>query len=298
MTILENEHGVDGSLMIQKINKDLRNAAKAMTTSEARFLVDTYYMIQNMRIRQGNQEKALDKLGEPHEFITYSAANALILEEQIKAALNIFTKHNPMAVWPRSITGIGPVLCAGLVAYLDVTRSSSAGGFWNYAGLNPSAVWEKGQKRPWNAELKRLCWLIGESFVKVKSRESDVYGKIYEARKVYEAAKNERGDYAEQAARVLVSRKIQDKTARGILESGKLLPAHVHARCKRYAVKIFLSHLYEVMHRIHYGRPGPIPYAIAHLDHKDMIEVPNLSMVGPARQVYLIRNPSLNQTPE
>lgn len=298
MTILDNDHGVDGSLVIQKINKDLRNAAKLMTTAEARFLVDTYYMIQNMRIRQGNQEKALEKMGEPHEFITYSAANALILEEQIKAALNLFTKHNPMALWPRSITGIGPVICAGLIAYLDVTRSSSAGGFWNYAGLNPDAKWEKGQKRPWNAELKRLCWLLGESFVKVKSRESDFYGKIYDARKVYEEAKNERGDYAEQARNIRATRKFQDAKTIERLESGKLLQAHIHARCKRYAVKIFLSHLYEVMHRIHYGTPGPIPYAIAHLNHKDMIEVPNMSVIPEARKVYLLRNPTLNQTPE
>lgn len=283
------DDSIEGGLVLAKLNKDLRTAAKLMSNAEARFLVDTYYSIQKMRIRQGNQEKALEKMGEPHAFVSFSAANSEVLEDQIKAALNIYSKNHPMCIWPRSITGIGPVICAGLIAYLDVTKSSSAGGFWSYAGLNPAAKWEKGQKRPWNANLKTLCWKTGESFVKVKSRESDVYGKIYDARKAYEEAKNERGDYADQAALALVQRKIQEKAAVERLKSGMLLQAHIHERAKRYATKIFLSHLYEVMHRIHHGTPGPIPYVIAHLNHKDMIEVPNLSLVDDARKEYLRR---------
>jgi hypothetical protein len=38
-------------------------------------------------------------------------------------------------------------------------------------------------KRPYNEKLKVLSWKIGESFVKVRNRPQDVYGKIYVERK-------------------------------------------------------------------------------------------------------------------
>lgn len=273
------------------INKDLKIAARTMSSREARYLVDTYYMIQSVRIREGNQQSAMIKLGEPHFFIDFALAQSEMLEEQIKNALNIYSKYHPFGTWTRSITGIGPVIAAGLIAFIDIERAHSAGAIWRYAGLDPSCVWDykNGQKRPWNAALKVLCWKLGESFVKVKGNKSDFYGKLYEKRKEYETFKNENKDYAEQAAKILEVRKIQDKKARAILESGMLVPAHIHARCKRYAVKIFLSHLYDMMHEIHYGKPAPIPYVIQFLGHKDMIEVPNRHLFSSAREAYIKR---------
>jgi hypothetical protein len=49
----------------------------------------------------------------------------------------------------------------------------------------------------------------------------------------------------------------------------------LHARAKRYAVKLFLAHLHEVWYREHYKTAPPIPYPIAHLGHAHYIAPPN-----------------------
>jgi len=136
-------------------------------------------------------------------------------------------------------------------------------------------------KRPWNHRLKVLCWKIGESFVKVKNHPDDIYGKIYEARKQYEIEKNEKGEYAEQAANILRTKEIdKDTVAYQYYKQGVLPPGHIHARAKRYAVKIFLSHYHYVAYRLHYGKEPPKPYVIEHLGHVDIIPVPNLEVIG------------------
>ena len=49
-------------------------------------------------------------------------------------------------------------------------------------------------------------------------------------------------------------------------------PAHIHARAKRFAVKIFISNLHEVWFEKHFGRPAPAPYPFAHLGHTHKID--------------------------
>jgi len=57
--------------------------------------------------------------------------------------------------------------------------------------------------------------------------------------------------------------------------AGKLPPAHIHARAKRWAVKIFLAHWHHVAYMIEYKKAPPKPYSLEHLGHVHMIEVPN-----------------------
>lgn len=121
---------------------------------------------------------------------------------------------------------------------------------------------------PWNAQLKVLCWKIGESFVKVSGHPKDIYGHVYLDRKAYESAKNEAGDYAAQAEAKLVKFKIgKDTEAYSHYSKGRLPPAHIHSRAKRYAVKLFLAHYHGELYRLTFGKEPPLPYPIAHLGH-------------------------------
>src|SRR6516164_4562085 len=43
--------------VIARLKKDLREAAKGLTTEEARYLVDLYYQLQGFRIAAGNQTR-------------------------------------------------------------------------------------------------------------------------------------------------------------------------------------------------------------------------------------------------
>jgi hypothetical protein len=260
---------------ISRLTRDLAAATTTMTDDEARFLVDAYYMMQDQRIRTDNQVRALSGDAEPHAVLAWLAGQSDTLENQVKRALTKFAQSHRFGAWPMAQVGIGPVITAGLLAHLDINRAPVAGHFWNFAGLNPGIAWEKGQKRPFNAALKTLCWKIGESFVKVSGREDAFYGQIYAAKKVSEIEKNEAGLFADQAAAKLERFKIGKTTdAYKAYSIGKLPPAHIHARAKRYAVKLFLSHLHETMYEIEYGTTPPLPYAMAHLGHAHKIEVP------------------------
>lgn len=257
----------------KRMDRDLVLAATTLSRDEARFLVDAYYQMQENRIRADGQVRALDESDEPHAVLQWLGIQADTVEGQIKRALAKYAESDPLGQWALSICGIGPVITAGLLAHIDIEKAPTVGHIWRFAGLDPTMKWEKGKKRPWNASLKTLCWKIGESFVKVSGRENDIYGHIYLERKAYEQGRNERGELAEQAAAILTAKRIgKDTQARGHYEAGRLPPAHIHARAKRYAVKLFLAHYFEVGYKLKTGHAPPLPYPIAHLGHAHKID--------------------------
>ena len=341
--------------LLKKLTKDVKNGAKTLGKQEARYLTDLYYSLQSFRILTNNQIRAIKQsdTDEPHETIAFFAKNFETLENDIKKVLDVYTDNDPVGQWCKSITGIGAVISAGLIANLDVEKKPTAGHFWSYCGLNDNnrpwigtektkkiindvlgdkkskdityedfvkccaatkwkpenlieATGKDGKKifynaegteykfkkediiaqcskRPYNAKLKKLCWLIGQSFVKVSNNPNDIYGKIYQYRKAYEMAKNENGDYKEQAEE---KAKIVGKTTEAwkYYSIGKLPPAHIQARAERYAVRIFLSHLHQIMYLVNYGKMPPKPYALGILNHAHEIKCPNIEEY---KKIYL-----------
>lgn len=331
---------------LKRLTRDLRNAAKTMTPDEARYLVDAYYQMQENRIRSQNQIRAGlgDESSEPHETLGWLLDNTAMLERNIKNALDAYSSAGKTGQWSKSIVGIGPVIAAGLLAHIDITKAKTVGHIHRFAGLDSTVKWqnaeeckkwineqlteryvETGQhstpdqefvylaaaywgrnaesllrlsttdfrtkkpvaltnarlasalaRRPWNANLKTLCWKIGESFVKVSGNENDFYGKLYMQRKAQEILKNDAGEFKQQAEDKLKRFKIgKDTDAFKAYSSGKLPPAHIHARAKRWAVKLFLSHWHSVAYYEATGTKAPRPYVIEHMGHTDVIETPN-----------------------
>lgn len=272
----ERSDGWDDEHLDEKIrlSRDLVTAARVMGSEEARYLVDAYYMTQENRKRTDNQVRALGE--EPHFLIAWLADKNRTLEHQVARALDAYTQAHPMGDWMRDIVGIGPVLSAGLLAHIDMDHCPTVGHIWQFAGIAGSGQkpWEKGQKRPFNSTLKVICWKIGQSFMKLSNREDCFYGKVYRERKAYEVANNEAGRLAEAAGRSLPHFK-RTTEAYKWYEKGMLPPAHIDARARRYAVKLFLSHLHGEWHERHYGRPAPLPYPIAFMGHAHIINAPN-----------------------
>lgn len=259
---------------VQRIRKDLLASSGLLSAREVRFLVDTYYAVQNFRIAAGGQERAADKLAEPHVFVTWIMDQFWILESEIKKALDRYAQEQRPGRWAMSQHGIGPVITAGLLAHIDITRAPTVGHIWSFAGLNPEAKWKKGEKRPWNARLKVLCWKIGESFKKTYNSPKSIYGKVYRDRKAFEVEKNDSGARAEQAAQTLAEKNIRDKETRAKYEAGKLPDGRLDARACRYATKLFLAHMHHVMYESHYGKEPPKPYVVEHLGHVHAIKPP------------------------
>lgn len=261
---------------IQRLSRDLVEAATSMTLDEARYLVDSYYVIQDARKRTGSQQKAMDKDKEPHLLLDWLNMQSDTLEGQIKRALARFTDQHEVGAWLKSIYGIGPVLTAGLIAHIDIKKAPTAGHIWRYAGLDPTSKWEKKTKRPWNADLKTLCWKVGQSFMKFSNAPECIYGHVYRTRKDYEVKRNEAMGNASTAADILAKRKITNPDTLAFLKSGKLPPGQIDARARRYATKLFLAHLQYVWWYLDTKTAAPKPYSISHLGHAHVIQPPNL----------------------
>lgn len=262
------------------LDRDIRQAASTLTVPQARFLVDLYYQWQDDRKSSRAQLRASAEEPEPHGVVTWLANNTERVEKTILYELAKFSNSQRVGLWAQSIMGIGPVLTAGLIAHIDITRAPTVGHIWSFAGVNPDQrKWEKGSKRPFNSKLKVLVWKIGESFVKVSNRENDIYGHVYAERKVLEQTRNEAGAFAYQAAHALSSKNYGKSTdAYKAYIMGILPPAHIHARAKRYAAKLFLAHYHHVAYELEYGEAPPKPYVIDHLAHAHYIAPPNWPM--------------------
>lgn len=280
---------------------DIKAAAHSLSLKEIRYLVDTYYLLQDQRKASANQTRALTTSDEPCQFIAWVSRQFNLLEKRTAQVLDYWTRSHPLSAWARSIIGIGPVIAAGLAAHIDLNPwhcaqfsqckakapcspdaphgsvcthrpVTTAGQVWRFAGLDPTIKWEKSQRRPWNAALKVLCWKIGESFVKVSGNPDSLYGQLYQDRKAWESARNDQGLYQDQAAAILAAKKIGKSTeAYKWYSQGKLPPGHLHARAKRYAVKLFLAHYFEQSWRLTHGTEPPLPYVIQHLGHAHLL---------------------------
>ena len=318
---------------LDQLTRDLKAAAKTLGKAQARFLVDFFYQIQAYRIRSNIQTRSETDTTAPNNlFLTWSAKNFQTFENNIKSALDTFTLEYTVGRWTQDICGIGPIITAGLLAHIDITKAPTYGHIWRFAGLDSTQSWNKGQKRPWNAQLKTLCaFKLGESFVKVQNRENDYYGKMFARRRNLENDNNLDGRYAGQAmaqlgdeaelkkchdiqypikarnfgedtnARIWLEGRVTRKAAEDFalldasqriafikkqgdnpIDSGvrMLPPAQIHARARRYAVKLFLSHLHHVMFDDYYGRAPMIPYPFEKLRHdeKHYLPPPNWPM--------------------
>jgi hypothetical protein len=308
--IMANPTDTESPELVTRLSRDLKKAAATLSAEEARFLVDSYYQMQGDRIRSANQVRSLTASEEPHQTIAWLAEQSGVLERSIAGALDTYSNASVLGRWARSICGIGPVITAGLLAHIDIVKAPTAGHIWRFAGLDPTVTWEKKSKRPWNASLKTLTWKIGESFVKVSTNEDDFYGHLYVDRKLKEQARNLAGEYADQAAAKLAKVKIGKDTDAYVWYSGSLTkkdaiqianaptekrvglarklagepgsglamlpPAHIHARAKRWAVKLFLAHYQAVAFRDHFGIDAPKPYILTQVGgHAHEIKPPN-----------------------
>lgn len=261
---------------VRRLTKDLRLAAERLSDAEARYLVDLYYTTQKNRIRANNQIRAGSESGEPNELLSWVAGNFDVTEQGCKSALHAYAKTRQAGRWMLGIHGIGPVIAAGMLAHIDIERAPTVGHIWRFAGLDPTVRWERKTKRPWNADLKVLCWKAGKSFVMLRGSKNDVYGKLYEQRKAYEVERNEAGLYADQAEASLREKNYGRETdARKHYEAGHLPPARIDARARRWTVKLFLAHVHHVMFESHFGEPPPKPYVLEHKGHAHMVGPPN-----------------------
>lgn len=199
-------------------------------------LIRQYYRIQKHRVAFGNQVRELEEEDQKIEPFDDYHGRMKAIENDIKGDIEDAIKEQD--IWQdflKDVKGIGPILGAALWSMIDIRKAKHVSSLWKYAGQAPDSKRKKGEKLDYNPELKKVCWKIGESFIKTNSP----YKEIYDARKEYEKD-----------------------------HSPDLTDGHQHNRAKRYMVKEFLKDLWLTWREME-GLEVTPPYAVAKLDHHD-----------------------------
>ena len=267
---------------VPRAGKEMVLSATKLTNPEARFLVSNYYAAQDARKRSDMQIRHMgDNVALP-EVLSYSRDGNAVIEGQVMKCLESWANGSPVGRWCLAQFGVGPVLAAGFLAHLDIERAPTAGHFWSFAGQNPEMKWGKGEKRPYNADLKQLCYHFGECAKRTSNNPDSFYGRIYRDRKEYVVAKNDAGGNAERA------KTFTTKSAdwKATLAKGKLPDGNLDRQAGNYAAKIFLSHLHAVMYWDHYKKAPPKPFAIAHQGHAHEIKIPHMDLFPGFAEAY------------
>ena len=210
------------------LRSDLKELARTMTPKQVRGLVDMYYIVQKNRCRAKAQMRELQEAGEPYAIIEWLFKNQSKLERATQGALGHFAEAHPVGRWSIAQYGIGPVISAGLIAHIDILKAPHVGHIWAFAGLT-NERWNKAEKRPWNAKLKRLCFIIGDCMWKFHNQPDCYYGRLMAKRKLLECERNERGDYADQAKKALQEKDYGDDTVAKPFMEGRYLPVRFQA---------------------------------------------------------------------
>lgn len=157
----ENDQRDFNELELMEVNGFTKKVSKSFDNindaNQARFTIDTYYQIQDMRINTANKIRA-DRQGfdnrttnkeerkEKLSVLDYQLAMMESTEENLKKILDRYSDSNYLSRWARQTLGIGPVLAASLPAYFslkieeDGSTRMHAGSWWNYAGLNDNNI--------------------------------------------------------------------------------------------------------------------------------------------------------------
>lgn len=218
--------------------------------TKLRFLVESYYDAQKLRIMTDNRLLALSRfLGVPLEdqrIVGLTSTSTIIsgLEKSIvKMLRQELADYTIYTEWMHYVKGLGPVLSAGLIAWIqDISKFDNVSKLWAFSGYHviegKAPRRTRGAKINWNPHLKTHCWKVGKQFVKTKCLYREYYLKF----KAAEAEKHP-----------------------------DLTKGHIDARARRKVVKLFLSHLWAKWRELE-GLPVTKPYSIGMMKHAGYIE--------------------------
>lgn len=276
---------------VPRLGREQVLEAEKLSDPEARFLVANYYAAQEMRKRADMQIRHIGDKELP-ALLSYTADANAIMESQVRRGLKAYAESKPVGRWLMAQDGIAEVITAGFLAHLTIEHvdkltgelvpTQTAGHWYSFAGLLPEKKWNKGEKRPWNADLKQICFHCGECFKRVSGKPGAYYGGLYQWRKALLVERNEAGHNAERAKTFTT----KSADVKALLVQGKLPAGNLDRQACNWAVKILLSHLHALWYWDTYGVPPPKPFAIAILNHAHELRIPLTDMFPGFKEAY------------
>lgn len=233
------------------------------SVNEIAYLESLRQQMQRHRIQMGNRIAAIER-GDSEgnqDIAEYFAGRFEGIESEIAGLIADGVKEHPVYPWLDAVKGIGPGLSGALLAPIDIHRANSISALWRYAGQGVNSEGQrdrptKGKKLPYNANLKKTCYLIGTSFM----RAGSPYRAEYDTAKEFYTVN--RPDWTK---------------------------GHCDMAAKRRMIKMFLSHLWVVWRDVE-GLPLSAPYASSQLRHDGIVPpwryVPDFEYSHALREHY------------
>ena len=231
---------------------------------ELKIKTETYYAVQKIRIQAELRIKAFVR----DERLTEERAGALHfwLDESLKKFEGIIKKEvatllKDVPAWTefmKDVKGVGPCLAGSLVSgIVDISRFNHVSSLWHYCGMHvvdgEAPRRKRGEKLNWHPFLRMTIYKLTDSFIK-QNAEKCLYRRLYDEKKAFYQEK-----YPEPVT-----------VKQGTREITKYTKGHIHNMAKRYAGKMFLSHLWAKWRALE-GLSVSDPWIIAHGDHADII---------------------------
>ena len=260
-----------------------------------RNLVDIFYDFQDqriqtqLRIESSKRQHSLSEDDLSIYGITTIFENALSFEKDIEKIIkNQLKNHALYTQYLIKITGIGHLLSAGLIAYIDdIEKFDHVSSLWQYCGYGmnrfcpqckkPTYVnkeYDTGKKAKKLQPLEHCSVCDAETVAIIQKRISGYQSNWNDRLKVL--AWKAGTSFVKQSAKRSGYRKLYDKIKKEeiklhpepIKENSKTLfnPGHLHNRAMRKVVKIFLAHLWQTWRR-QQGLEATEPYAKQLLHH-------------------------------
>lgn len=260
-----------------------------------RTLVDIYYDFQEQRIQTQLRIGASKKVNSLTEEdlsiygITTIFENAQTFEKDIEKLIRKQLRNHALYnQYLEKITGIGPMLGAGLIAYVDdIEKFDHVSSLWQYSGYGMNRYCEN-CKKPTSINVeydtgtiaKKLhplekCTICQNKTISILQRRMSGYQSNWNDRLKVLAWKAGTS-FVKQKATNSKYRKLYDKIKKAerrkhpkkIVKKSKTYynDGHIHNRTMRKVVKIFLAHFWQTWRR-QQGLEATEPYAKQLLGH-------------------------------
>ena len=173
---------------------------KEPNISELKKLVLYYEKIQKARLAIQVSIKSFTRIGLdiPIE-LSDEVKKLKALEARYLREIPQYFRENPSEIycWMISIKGIGNLMAAKVLAFIDLEKVLSVSSLWAYAGLTPDSKREKGKKSNWSHNLKRTCYQLAGCFIKTRAPK---YREIYDREKAKQVERGIKKGHAHNRA--------------------------------------------------------------------------------------------------
>jgi len=229
-------------------------------------LVDAEFLIEKVRVQAQVRLAHLVRNGRADPDGEELFTRVGQLEKWLDGRISTLLKGHPAYPWFSRVKGIGNENIAKILGPIDIERAQTISALWKFAGYAPTAEGKamkrtKGEKLPYNSQLRVMCWRLGSSLLRAK-------GAYYMQYLAYKEGLQQRSE--RQGIRIVPATDLPKQEGKRYEPDDMLAEGHIHMMAMRKMIKLFLAHLWLVWREAK-GLPTRCPYAHEYQGHSTFV---------------------------